>query len=215
MLLAAGDPYKVNNKNGVIVRAGISKTSELCGELEYDRLVAVDGYGKDEAGTVRVRLGRPLRGWVSAKLLRPLSLLETVSATSFEASRPLVVLYAVNAKVGAKWYYEWLRDVLLSRVPHVFVPVGDDFFGEAGRRRALWLPANDDDKVAKRAALLDSLDRVLVVWNDFEHDRAVIERFVDASKCSIALFHAARGARESGARASSDGEGVTGHASLP
>ena len=183
-LLAAGDPHVVLNKAGVIVRAGVSKSSALVGEVGLDGMVAVDAYAKDERGTVRLRLASP-RGWVSAKLLRPLSVVEAVG----RSGASLVVVYAVNAKVGAKWYYGWLRDVLLADVDAVFVPVGDDFFGEAGRRRAAWLPANGDDKVAARARLLAGAARCLVVWNDFEHDRSVVERFVDAAPCPLALFH--------------------------
>ncbi|KAH8049839.1 hypothetical protein JL720_15513 [Aureococcus anophagefferens] len=183
-LLAAGDPHVVLNKAGVIVRAGVSKSSALVGEVGLDGMVAVDAYAKDERGTVRLRLASP-RGWVSAKLLRPLSVVEAVG----RSGASLVVVYAVNAKVGAKWYYGWLRDVLLADVDAVFVPVGDDFFGEAGRRRAAWLPANGDDRVAARARLLAGAARCLVVWNDFEHDRSVVERFVDAAPCPLALFH--------------------------
>ena len=183
-LLAAGDPHVVLNKAGVIVRAGVSKSSALVGEVGLDGMVAVDAYAKDERGTVRLRLASP-RGWVSAKLLRPLSVVEAVG----RSRASLVVVYAVNAKVGAKWYYGWLRDVLLADVDAVFVPVGDDFFGEAGRRRAAWLPANNDDRVAARARLLAGAARCLVVWNDFEHDRSVVERFVDAAPCPLALFH--------------------------
>ena len=183
-LLAAGDPHVVLNKAGVIVRAGVSKSSALVGEVGLDGMVAVDAYAKDERGTVRLRLASP-RGWVSAKLLRPLSVVEAVG----RSGASLVVVYAVNAKIGAKWYYGWLRDVLLADVDAVFVPVGDDFFGEAGRRRAAWLPANDDDKVAARARLLAGAARCLVVWNDFEHDRSVVERFIEAAPCPVGLFH--------------------------
>ena len=187
LVLAAGDPYVVVNKNGVIVRSEVSKASALVCELACGTVVAVDAYAKDEAGTVRLRLASPAAGWTSAKLLRPLSVVESVAARRSDG--PLVVLYAVNAKVGAKWYYGFLRDVLLRDVDHIFVPVGDDFFGEAGRRRAAWLPANDEDKVAARAGLLAGAARVLVVWNDFEHDRSVVERFVESAPCPVGLFH--------------------------
>ena len=42
-LLAAGDPHVVLNKAGVIVRAGVSKSSALVG----DQLFIVGGYSDD------------------------------------------------------------------------------------------------------------------------------------------------------------------------
>ncbi|KAH8069269.1 hypothetical protein JL721_6089 [Aureococcus anophagefferens] len=150
-LLAAGDPHVVLNKAGVIVRAGVSKSSALVGEVGLDGMVAVDAYAKDERGTVRLRLASP-RGWVSAKLLRPLSVVEAVG----RSGASLVVVYAVNAKVGAKWYYGWLRGA---------------------------------SRTVAAARLLAGAARCLVVWNDFEHDRSVVERFVDAAPCPLALFH--------------------------
>lgn len=176
LLLAAGDPYVVAGGGGVILRSRASRDSPQVGELPRGTRVAVDAYAELRDGTVRARLDFPIAGWASAKCLRPLSLKETLAA----AGDATVVLYAVNAKIGAKWYYGWLRDVLLRDHPHVFFPVGADFFGEYGRRVAENLPANTVDRVADRARLLAPDGRVLLVWNDFEHDRDVIARFVAA-----------------------------------
>ena len=182
MLLAAGDPYVV--RSTAIVRARASKASVLVGEVARGTRVAADAYAELADGTVRLRLDAPVRGWVSAKLLEPLSLRATIAATQGD---------------GAKWYYGWLRDVLLRDVAHVFVPVGDDFFGEYGRRRADYLPANDDDKVAARAALLAGCRGALLVWNDFEHDRDVVERFVDAAPSLVRRPPSPRRGRTDGA----------------
>ncbi|KAH8050626.1 hypothetical protein JL722_11284 [Aureococcus anophagefferens] len=67
--MAALGAYKVKGKKGTICRAGVeTDTAEVCVLKKDARVVAV-AEALNAKGDVRLRLQRPVRGWVSLKTL--------------------------------------------------------------------------------------------------------------------------------------------------
>ena len=67
--------YRIVGRSGAVVREGVELDSAVVGELSYDAIVtsAESTEAKTAAGVARRRVVRPLGGYVSARVLRPLT----------------------------------------------------------------------------------------------------------------------------------------------
>ena len=67
--------YRIIGRSGAVVRSDVELDSVMVGELAYDTVVTVAAAAeaKTRGGVARRRLVKPLGGYVSARVLRPLT----------------------------------------------------------------------------------------------------------------------------------------------